>query len=76
MLKFLAAYIAAAMAITALGFWYVDRGNEEAQLVLEEPEYEWVRPSSEGTELCLTGPDFMKHQMFMEGLKHEAGKGG
>jgi hypothetical protein len=47
---------------------------EEISLILEEPEYEWVRPSTQGTELCLTGSDFIKHQMFMEGLKHEAEK--
>ncbi len=74
MLKFLAVYIAAAMAITAFGFWYVDQENKSKGLPLVKPEYEWVRPSSDGTELCLTGPDFMKHQMFMEGLKHEASR--
>ena len=43
-------------------------------LALVKPQYEWVRPSIDGTELCLTGSDYIKHQMYMEGLKHEAHK--
>ena len=48
--------------------------TKDTGLALVEPQYDWVRPSADGTELCLGGSDFIKHQMYMEGLKHEARK--
>jgi len=68
------------MVLIALGFGviisisfgeYAETGKE-VRLELVEPQYEWVRPSADGTELCLGGSDYIKHQMYMEGLKHEA----
>lgn len=42
-------------------------------LVLEKPQYEWVRSTCQsGVDWCMGGSDYIKHQMYMEGLKHEA----
>jgi len=59
-----------AVAVNAL----IPKRAEEVKLKLVKPEFEWVRPSTDGTELCLGSSDFIKHQMYMEGLKHEARK--
>lgn len=43
------------------------------ELELERPEYEWVRCTCpNGSEVGLTESDFIKHQMYMAGLEHEA----
>jgi hypothetical protein len=39
-------------------------------MFLERPQFEWVRPSADGTEMCLRGPDFMKQTMYVSGLEH------
>jgi hypothetical protein len=56
------------------------QGPEEAQvqvsvttLKLEKPQFEWVRCNCpNGTELGLTNSDFIKFQMWTEGLEHQA----
>lgn len=45
-------------------------------LKLEKPQFEWIRCNCpNGTELGLTNGDFIKFQMWTEGLEHQALQG-
>lgn len=42
-------------------------------LPLEKPSFEWIQCTCpNGAKLGLKGPDFVKHQMWVAGLKNEA----
>lgn len=74
--------LAAFLTVTAIVKWDNTQDLEEgqaqinikvAQLPLERPQYEWVRCNCpNGSELGLTESDFIKHQMYLAGLEHEA----